>query len=69
MAEHRGIVFKDEPTGRRAALALGADAWEVVTYIKKSEERGASAIEAAAAALCLPAARVRALFEWAPANS
>jgi hypothetical protein len=29
-AEHHGIVFKPGPSGRRAALAGGADVWEVV---------------------------------------
>lgn len=28
-AEHPGIEFKDGPSGRRAALALGPDVWEV----------------------------------------
>jgi hypothetical protein len=64
MAEHPGIVFKDGPTGRRAALAMGPDVWEVVTYIKESEERGALAIEAAAEALCLPVDRVRAALDY-----
>jgi hypothetical protein len=30
MSEHPGIVFRPGPTGRRAALAAGPDAWEVV---------------------------------------
>lgn len=64
IAEHPGIVFKDGPTGRRAALAMGPDVWEGVTYIKESEERGALAIEADAEALCLPAARVRAALDY-----
>jgi hypothetical protein len=42
IAEHPGIIFKDGPTGRRAA----------------------SAIEAAAEALCLPAARVQAALAF-----
>lgn len=28
--EHPGIVFRDGPTGRRAALAGGPDVWEVI---------------------------------------
>lgn len=64
MAEHPGIVFRDGPTGRRAALAMGPDVWEVVTYVKESEERGALAIEAAAEALCLPVDRVRAALDY-----
>jgi hypothetical protein len=64
MAEHPGIDFKGGPTGRRAALAMGPDVWEVVTYVKESEERGALAIEAAAEALCLPVDRVRAALDY-----
>ncbi|CAB4950594.1 MAG: hypothetical protein F2840_07630 [Actinobacteria bacterium] len=64
LAEHPGIVFKDGPTGRRAALPMGPDLWEVVTYIKESGERGDLAIEATAKALCLPSARVRAALDY-----
>ena len=28
--EHPGIVFRDGPTGRRAALVSGPDVWEVI---------------------------------------
>src|SRR5688572_21638250 len=34
MTEHPGIVFKDGPSGRRAALAFGPDVWEVVTFLR-----------------------------------
>lgn len=39
---HPGIVYRDGPTGRRAALAVGPDVWEVVSalrYTKGGEER------------------------------
>lgn len=29
MDDHPGIVFSDQPTGRRAGLAVGPDGWEV----------------------------------------
>ena len=65
MAEHPGIVFKDGPTGRRAALALGPDVWEVVRFLREVDERGPGAVAAAAAALDLTEARVRtALRYW-----
>jgi hypothetical protein len=35
MEDHPGIVFKDGPTGRRAALANGPDVWEVVKTLKE----------------------------------
>src|SRR5258708_29098608 len=32
--EHPGVVFRDGPTGRRAALAGGPDVWEVMRALK-----------------------------------
>ena len=34
--EHPGVVFRDGPTGRRAALAGGPDVWEVMRAIKSA---------------------------------
>jgi hypothetical protein len=59
MAEHPGIVFKDGPAGRRAALAFGPDVWEVVKFLREVDERGPDAIAAAAEVLSLPESRVR----------
>lgn len=59
MAEHPGIVFKDGPTGRRAALALGPDIWEVAKAVRELDERRERAISAAAEMLNLPVERVR----------
>jgi hypothetical protein len=36
MAEHPGVIFRPGPTGRRAALAGGPDAWEVVRAVKSA---------------------------------
>ena len=36
MTEHPGIVFRDGPTGRRAALAAGPDVWEVVRAVRSA---------------------------------
>lgn len=44
MAEHPGVTFKDGPTGRRAALVLGPDIWEVVKAARETQERGAEAL-------------------------
>lgn len=33
-AQHPGIVYRDGPTGRRAALAVGPDVWEVVSALR-----------------------------------
>lgn len=36
--EHPGIVFRDGPSGRRAALAAGPDVWEIVSVVRSSGE-------------------------------
>lgn len=36
MEDHPGVVFKDGPAGRRAALAGGPDVWEVVKTLKEA---------------------------------
>ena len=59
MAEHPGVVFKDGPSGRRAALAFGPDIWEIVKFLREVDERGLNAVEAAAEVLGLPESRVR----------
>jgi len=58
MADHPGIVFKDGPTGRRAALAYGPDIWEIVRFLREIDERGAAALEAAAEVMALEVSRI-----------
>jgi hypothetical protein len=58
MADHPGIVFKDGPTGRRAALAYGPDVWEIVRFLQEIDERGAAALEAAAEVMALDVTRI-----------
>jgi hypothetical protein len=48
MEDHPGIVFKDGPTGRRAALSFGPDVWEVVKVVKEFGSTGEQAIAGAA---------------------
>jgi len=59
MAEHPGLVFKDGPSGRRAALAFGPDVWEVVKFLREIDERGPDAVAAAIDVLRLSEAQVR----------
>jgi hypothetical protein len=59
MAEHPGIIFKDGPSGRRAALAVGPDVWEVVKVLRELDERGEPAVDATAELMALPPAKVR----------
>jgi hypothetical protein len=46
MADHPSIVFRDGPTGRRAALVGGPDVWEVIGALQSSDEKGEAAIAA-----------------------
>lgn len=48
IADHPGIIFKDGPSGRRAALACGPDVWEVIKFVHEIDERGSAAQDAAA---------------------
>jgi hypothetical protein len=68
MAEHPGIVFKDGPSGRRAALAYGPDVWEIVKFLREVDERGSAAIAAAAEVLNLPEAKIRAAMHYYSAH-
>ena len=60
MEDHPGVVFRDGPDGRRAALALGPDVWEVVAAIRASGLEGDAALAAAAELGNLTPSQVRA---------
>ncbi len=64
MADHPGVVFKDGPTGRRAALLLGPDVWEVAKAVRELDERGEAAVIAAAELLNLAPAQVRVALRY-----
>ncbi len=64
MADHPGIVYKDGPSGRRAAIAFGPDVWEIVKVLREIDERGPAAISAAAEVLALPETKVRAALHY-----
>jgi hypothetical protein len=64
MADHPGIVFKDGPSGRRAAVAYGPDVWEVVKALREIDERGEAAVAAAAELLTLSEAKVRSAMRY-----
>ena len=58
MADHPGVIFKDGPSGRRAALAYGPDVWEVIKFLREIDERGPAAIDAAAEVFAVDTSRV-----------
>jgi hypothetical protein len=59
MEDHPGIVFRDGPSGRRAALAGGPDVWEVIDTLQNSGEKGERAIGVTAEWGSLSRAQVR----------
>ncbi len=58
MSDHPGVIFKDGPSGRRAALAYGPDVWEVIKFLREIDERGPAAIDAAAEVFSVDASRI-----------
>src|SRR5258706_14864499 len=58
MADYPGVIFKDGPSGRRAALAYGPDVWEIVKFLREIDERGPAALDAAAEVLAINASRI-----------
>jgi hypothetical protein len=58
MADHPGVIFKDGPSGRRAALAYGPDIWEVIKFLREIDERGPAAVDAAAEVFAVDASRI-----------
>lgn len=68
-AEHPGIVFRDGPAGRRAALALGPDVWEVVRALREVDERGDAAVAGAAELLHLSPAQIRVAIRYYGAHA
>src|SRR2546425_12312874 len=64
MADHPGIVFRDGPAGRRAALASGPDVWEVIETLKGTRLTGERAVEATARWGALTPAEVRTAIRY-----
>ena len=53
-----GIVFRDGPAGRRAALFGGPDVWEVVRDLRHTPGRGSQRVATLAEEIDLPPARI-----------
>jgi len=58
MADHPGVIFKDGPSGRRAALAYGPDIWEVIKFLREVDERGPAAVDAAGEVFAVDTSRI-----------
>jgi hypothetical protein len=64
MADHQGVIFKDGPSGRRAALAYGPDVWEVIKFLREIDERSPAAVDAAAEVFALDSSRIAAAISY-----
>src|ERR1700739_1569300 len=64
MADHPGVIFKDGPAGRRAALAYGPDVWEVIKFLREVDERGPAAIDAAAEVFAIDTSRISTVISY-----
>ena len=64
MADHPGVIFKDGPSGRRAALAYGPDVWEVIKFLREVDERGPAAIDAATEIFAVDASRISTVISY-----
>jgi hypothetical protein len=64
MEDHPGVVFRDGPAGRRAALAGGPDVWEVIETLKGTGLAGERAVAATAEWGALTPAQVHAAVRY-----
>lgn len=62
---HPGIVYRDGPTGRRAALAVGPDAWEIVSALRHTEGTHEQRVAALAEQFALHPAHIRTAIDFA----
>jgi hypothetical protein len=62
--EHPGVVFRDGPSGRRAALTAGPDVWEIVAALRYSSARGEAAIAATADEMGLSVAQMKTALDY-----
>jgi hypothetical protein len=69
MADHPGVLFRDGPAGRRAALVVGPDVWELVVFLREIDERGPAAVAAAAEVFAIPEAAVSAGIAYYTAHT
>ncbi|CAN5798197.1 hypothetical protein BH20ACT6_BH20ACT6_05170 [soil metagenome] len=65
---HPGIVYRDGPAGRRAAVAGGPDLWEIVLALRHTSKRGDARVGATAEQLDLAEQTVRTAVSFAAAH-
>jgi hypothetical protein len=62
---HPGIVYRDGPTGRRAALAVGPDVWEVISALRYTTGQPEERIAALAQQFDLHPRHIRVAIDFA----
>jgi len=62
---HPGIVYRDGPTGRRAALAVGPDVWEVVSALRYTTGTEEQRVAALAEQFALHVRHIRTAIDFA----
>jgi hypothetical protein len=65
VAEHPGIVYRDGPTGRRAALAVGPDVWEVISALRYTKGPEAKRVRALAEQFGLHPRQIQVAIDFA----
>ena len=66
--QHPGIVYRDGPTGRRAALAVGPDVWEVVSALRYTSGSDEERVAALAEQFGLHSRHIRTAIDFAVAH-
>jgi hypothetical protein len=65
---HPGIVYRDGRTGRRAALAVGPDVWEVISALRHTSGAPEERIAALAEQFDLHPRHIRVAIDFAAAH-
>ncbi|MQA13780.1 MAG: hypothetical protein GEV09_06270 [Pseudonocardiaceae bacterium] len=65
---HPGIVYRDGPTGRRAALAVGPDVWEVISALRYTTGNDEERVAALAEQFGLHPRHIRSAIDFAAAH-
>ena len=66
--QHPGIVYRDGPTGRRAALAVGPDVWEVVSALRHTTGSEEQRVRALAEQFALHPRHIRVAIDFAASH-
>jgi hypothetical protein len=63
-----GIVYRDGPTGRRAAIVGGPDVWEIIQALTQMPGQGEARVRALSDELALSAAQIHLALDFYGAN-